>query len=127
MEKLLTSVSKPAHELPPRANYIMKLVIVSEQSSIYNSVQAINNILSIKAFIIAVPSLYEALGAARTDLLTRIREICRPELTQPIADLIANTINVDATAAKSALDMKNQRTYAVKVSNLLLDCVLHIN
>ncbi|KAI0898154.1 DNA mismatch repair protein-like protein MutS [Annulohypoxylon nitens] len=97
MEKLLTS-----------------LVIVSEQSSIYNSVQAINNILSIKAFIIAVPSLYEALGAARTHLLTRIREICRPELTQPIADLIANTINADATAAKSALDMKNQRTYAVK-------------
>ncbi|KAI1208023.1 DNA mismatch repair protein-like protein MutS [Annulohypoxylon truncatum] len=97
MEKLLTS-----------------LVIVPEQSSIYISEQAINNILGVKTFITAVPTLYEALGAARTDLLTRIRGICRPELTQPVADLIADTINEDVTATKSALDMRNQRTYAVK-------------
>ncbi|KAI1452640.1 DNA mismatch repair protein-like protein MutS [Annulohypoxylon moriforme] len=97
MEKLLTT-----------------LVIVPNQSSIQSSVQAINNILSVKAFIIAIPSLYEALGAARSDLLIRIREICRPELTQPVADLIADRINADVTAAKSPLDMRNQRTYAVK-------------
>ncbi|KAI0890137.1 DNA mismatch repair protein-like protein MutS [Annulohypoxylon maeteangense] len=97
MEKLLTA-----------------LVIVPNQSSIQNSAQAINNILSVKAFITAVSSLYEALGAARSDLLTRIREICRPELTQPVADLISDTINEDVTATKSSLDMRNQRTYAVK-------------
>ncbi|KAI1382005.1 DNA mismatch repair protein-like protein MutS [Hypoxylon crocopeplum] len=90
------------------------LVIVPSQSSIHASAQAIDNILSIKAFIAAVPSLYEALGTARTDLLTRIREICRPELTQPVAELIAVTINDDVTAMKSPLDMRNQRTYAVK-------------
>ncbi|KAI1105460.1 DNA mismatch repair protein-like protein MutS [Jackrogersella minutella] len=97
MEKLLTS-----------------LVIVPNQSSIYVSEQAINNILGVKAFITAVPSLYEVLGNSRADLLTRIREICRPELTQPVTDLIANTINEDVTAMKSPLDMRNQRTYAVK-------------
>ncbi|KAI0148053.1 DNA mismatch repair protein-like protein MutS [Hypoxylon sp. NC0597] len=90
------------------------LVIVPNQTSIHISEQAINNILGVKAFITAVPSLYEALGAARTDLLTRIREICRPELIQPVVDLIANTINEDVTAMKSPLDMRNQRTYAVK-------------
>ncbi|KAI2468757.1 DNA mismatch repair protein-like protein MutS [Annulohypoxylon bovei var. microspora] len=90
------------------------LVIVPNQSSIYTSEQAINNILGVKAFVTAVPSLYEALGAARTDLLTRIREVCRLELTQPVADLIADTINEDVTATKSALDMRHQRTYAVK-------------
>ncbi|OTA69657.1 DNA mismatch repair protein-like protein Muts [Hypoxylon sp. EC38] len=90
------------------------LVIVPNQTSIYISEQAINNILGVKAFITAVPSLYEALGAARADLLTRIREICRPELTQPVVDLIANTVNEDVTAMKSPLDMRNQRTYAVK-------------
>ncbi|KAI2606660.1 DNA mismatch repair protein-like protein MutS [Hypoxylon sp. NC1633] len=90
------------------------LVIVPSQSSIFASEQAINNILGVKAFIAAVPSLYEALGNARADLLARICQICRPELTQPVADLIATTINQDVTAMKSPLDMRNQRTYAVK-------------
>ncbi|KAI1480263.1 muts domain V-domain-containing protein [Daldinia eschscholtzii] len=90
------------------------LVFVPNQSSIHISEQAINNILGIKAFITAVPSLYEALGAARADLLTRIRELCRMELIRPIMDRIAATINEDATATKSPLDMRNQRTYAVK-------------
>ncbi|KAI0013156.1 DNA mismatch repair protein-like protein MutS [Xylariaceae sp. FL0662B] len=89
------------------------LVIVRNQSSLSASEQAINYILATKAFIIGIPALYEALGSARTDLLTRIREICRPELTQPVADLIAATINEDVTAMKSPLDMRNQRTYAV--------------
>ncbi|XXG94172.1 MutS protein msh4 [Hypoxylon texense] len=74
----------------------------------------INNILGVKAFITTVPSLYEALATARGDLLTRIREICRPELTQPVANLIATAINEDVTAMKTPLDMRNQRTYAVK-------------
>ncbi|KAI6082319.1 DNA mismatch repair protein-like protein MutS [Hypoxylon rubiginosum] len=90
------------------------LVIVPHQSFIHTAVQTINNILGVKAFITAIPSLYEALGTARTDLLSRIREICRPELTQPVADLIAAAINEDVTAMKSPLDMRNQRTYAVK-------------
>ncbi|KAI1134479.1 DNA mismatch repair protein-like protein MutS [Hypoxylon sp. FL0543] len=90
------------------------LVIVPSQASISASEQAINNILGVKAFITAVPFLYEALATARTDLLTRIREICRPELTQPVTGLIANTINEDVTAMKSPLDQWNQRTYAVK-------------
>ncbi|KAI1415853.1 DNA mismatch repair protein-like protein MutS [Hypoxylon sp. FL1857] len=102
MEKLLTT-----------------LVIVPDQTSIHISEQAINNILGVKAFITAVPSLYEALATARTDLLTRIREICRPELTQPVADLITATINEDVTAMKSPLDMRNQRTYASGVHGLL--------
>ncbi|KAL7629513.1 MutS protein msh4 [Parahypoxylon ruwenzoriense] len=90
------------------------LVIVPNQPSIYASEQAINNLLGIKAFISAVPSLYEALSTTRTDLLSRIREICRPELTQPVMDLIKARINEDVTAVKSPLDMRNQRTYAVK-------------
>ncbi|KAI2640346.1 DNA mismatch repair protein-like protein MutS [Hypomontagnella submonticulosa] len=90
------------------------LVIVPTQSSIDSSAQVVDNILGVKAFITSVPPLYEALGTARTDLLIRIHEICRPELTQPVIDLIADIINEDVTAMKSPLDMRNQRTYAVK-------------
>ncbi|KAI5866527.1 DNA mismatch repair protein-like protein MutS [Durotheca rogersii] len=90
------------------------LVIVPNQPSIYASEQAINNLLGIKAFVIAVSSVYGALSTARADLLCRIREICRPELTQPVIDLIMAGINEDVTAMKSPLDMRHQRTYAVK-------------
>ncbi|KAI0016423.1 DNA mismatch repair protein-like protein muts [Xylariomycetidae sp. FL0641] len=93
---------------------LTKLVIVPNQASIYVSEQAINHVLSIKAFVIAVPPLHEALGAARSDLLARIRNICRPELTQPVADMIAAIVNEDVTAMKTPLDMRHQRTYAVK-------------
>ncbi len=85
------------------------------ECSIYASEQAINNVLSVKSFVNTIPSVYEALGAARTELLTRIREICRPELVQSVIDLIAAIINDDAISMKTALDMRNQRTYAVKV------------
>ena len=63
----------------------------------------------------AVPAVYEALVSARSDLLTRIREVCQPENVQPVADLIAAIINEDTFAMKSTLDMRHQRTYAVKV------------
>ncbi|CAJ2501252.1 Uu.00g041050.m01.CDS01 [Anthostomella pinea] len=90
------------------------LVLVTNQSSIDISKQAINQVLHVKAFVIAVPSLHEALGAARSDLLVKIRDICRPELVQPVTDLIATTINDDVTAMGTPLEMRNQRTYAVK-------------
>ncbi|KAI8635457.1 muts domain V [Xylariaceae sp. FL1651] len=93
---------------------LTSLVIVPQQSSIYASEFAIDLVLRVKAFVIAVPPLYEALGTARTDLLTRIRELCRMEVTQPVVDIIAATINEDVTAMKAPIDMRNQRTYAVK-------------
>ncbi|RYP74340.1 hypothetical protein DL771_003007 [Monosporascus sp. 5C6A] len=76
--------------------------------------KAINDVLSVKSFVTAVPPIYEALAAARTNLLTRIRDICRSELVQPVADLITAIINEDAVSMKGPLDMRNQRTYAVK-------------
>jgi DNA mismatch repair protein MSH4 len=94
----------------------VKLVIRPQQSSIYASEFDIELVLRVKAFVIAIPQLHKALGAARTDLLQQIHELCRPELTQPVIDIIAETINDDVTAVKAPVDMRNQRTYAVKVS-----------
>ncbi|KAI0125617.1 muts domain V [Xylariales sp. AK1849] len=92
----------------------LALVILPDKASIYESEQAINRVLMIKKFVLAVSPLFEALSSARTDLLQRIREICRPELIQPVVDLITNTINEDVTYVKSPLDMRHQRTYAIK-------------
>ncbi|KAI0409726.1 muts domain V [Xylaria palmicola] len=91
-----------------------KLVIVPQQSSISASEFAMDLVLRIKAFVIAIPQLREALAAARTDLLKRVYELCRAEVTQPVISIIAETINDDVTAMKAPVDMRNQRTYAVK-------------
>ncbi|KAH8204380.1 hypothetical protein TruAng_001431 [Truncatella angustata] len=93
---------------------LTKLVIVPQRVSIYESELAINHVLMIKSFIAAIPPLHQSLGSARSDLLQRIREVCRPELVQPIHDLIETTINDDVTYTNSPIDLRHQRTYAVK-------------
>ncbi|KAI0540020.1 DNA mismatch repair protein Msh4 [Xylaria digitata] len=91
-----------------------KLVIIPQQSSISATEFAIDLVLRVKAFVMAVPQLCEALSAARTDLLKRVYELCRAEVTQLVMKIITETINEDVTATKTPIDMRNQRTYAVK-------------
>ncbi|KAI1264271.1 DNA mismatch repair protein Msh4 [Xylariaceae sp. FL1019] len=93
---------------------LTSLVIIRQQNSIYALESAVDLVLKVKAFLVAVPPLHDSLVAARTDLLKRIRELCRPGVTQPVADLVAETINGDVTAMKTPIDMRNQRTYAVR-------------
>lgn len=88
---------------------------MSQDASIYASEQAINNVLMIKGFLLAIEPLYSSLSTARSDLLCKIRDICRPELIQKVVDLIATTINDDAVPMEAPIDKRNQRTYAVKV------------
>jgi DNA mismatch repair protein MSH4 len=60
--------------------------------------------------------LFEALVGARSDLLVTIRENFRVENVNPTMGFIREVINEDVTYQKTPLDMRNQRTYAVKVS-----------
>jgi len=64
----------------------------------------------------AVEPIFESLMASRSSLLVRIRDLCRPEIVQPVIELIHGTINDDVTFTKTPLDRRNQRTYAVRVS-----------
>ena len=48
-------------------------------------------------------------------MLVKIRENCRPEIINPTMKLIKEVINEDVTYQKTPLDLRNQRTYAVKV------------
>ncbi|KAI1299112.1 DNA mismatch repair protein Msh4 [Xylaria venustula] len=93
---------------------LSSLVIVPQQSSISATEFAIDLVLRVKAFVIAVPQLCEALAAARTDLLRRIYGLCQKKVTQVVMDIITQTINDDVTAMKAPIDMRNQRIYAVK-------------
>ncbi|GAW14311.1 hypothetical protein ANO14919_037120 [Xylariales sp. No.14919] len=93
---------------------LTSLVIVPQQSSIFATEFAIDLVLRVKAFVIAVPQLCEALSAARTELLKRVYELCRAEVTQLVMKVITETINDDVTAMKAPIDIRNQRIYAVK-------------
>ena len=80
-----------------------------------HSEQSINNILMLKDFIQAMPALFEALAMARSELLFTIRENCHPGNIAPTLNLIKDVINGDVTYQKTPLDLRHQRTYAVKV------------
>lgn len=69
----------------------------------------------IKSFLTTTLSLHEALIGAKSRLLVGVQDICRPAVSQPILDLINGTIDENATYAKNPLDLRDQRTYAVKV------------
>ena len=69
----------------------------------------------LKSFVESIPPLFEALAGARSDLLAMIRENCRPDLIDPTMQLIKEVINEDVTFQRTPLDLRNQRTYAVKV------------
>lgn len=63
----------------------------------------------------SIPSIYEGLGGIKSDLLIMIRENCRHQNIDPTMQMIAEVINADVTYQKTPLDLRNQRTYAVKV------------
>ncbi|KAK7989125.1 heterokaryon incompatibility protein-domain-containing protein [Apiospora arundinis] len=121
-EDMFFEIRKALKGFTDAEKLLTKLVIVPEGVSIYASEQAINHVLMIKAFVLAIPTLHEALAEAESELLSLVRTNCRHELIQPVIEMIKDTINDDVTLMKLPIDMWHQRTYAVKSGvNGLLD------
>ncbi|RGP76984.1 DNA mismatch repair msh4 [Fusarium longipes] len=116
----LTSVAlKLFHDIE---KLLTKLIIVHTDANVHKIEEQINQVLMVKSFLEAIPELYTALGPATCDLLTKIRGRCCPEITSPTLGKIRQTIEADVTYMKSALDLRNQRTFAVKAGiNGMLD------
>jgi DNA mismatch repair protein MSH4 len=74
----------------------------------------------LKSFVYSVGPVFKALAGASSEILAKIRENCRPEIILPTVELIMKVINDDVTYQKTPLDLRNQRTYAVKVGKLFL-------
>jgi DNA mismatch repair protein MSH4 len=87
------------------------------KQTIQEAEQAINNVLMIKQFLESVPGVFEALAPAQGPLLRKVRELCRPDVTKHALERILKTIRPEATHVKTALDLRNQRTFAVQVGN----------
>lgn len=92
-----------------------QLIVVPKNLTMDYMEQSINKILMLKQFLQAITPLYEVLAGTRSELLTQIRDHCRIESFSPTMRLIQEVINEDVTFQKKPLDLRNQRTYAVKV------------
>jgi DNA mismatch repair protein MSH4 len=93
--------------------------------------QSFNRVIQLKQFVLSVRPVYEALAGARSELLLQIQRVrvcnsnlwkiltslqnCSPEMIDPVIDIVNEVLNDDAQYAKSPLELRNQRTYAVKV------------
>lgn len=93
---------------------LTKLIIISTANDVTHVEEKINQVLMLKSFLEGTPELHKALSPAKSALLTKIRDLCHPELTGPILDSIRHVIEADVTYVKSPLDLRNQRTFAVK-------------
>ena len=87
----------------------------------------------LKQYVKSIPPIFDALTTARTGLLLDIHDVyprgsinphsltifqlCAPEKIADFQELIDETINEDIAYQSQPLDLRNQRTYAVKVSH----------
>ncbi|PTB66869.1 DNA mismatch repair protein [Trichoderma citrinoviride] len=93
---------------------LTKAITIRKNTGVFAVEEQITHILMIKSFLESVPELYRALHPAKSDLLVKIRNLCRPETTVPILLSIRKVIEADVTYMKSPLDLRNQRAFAVK-------------
>ncbi|KAF7949911.1 uncharacterized protein EAE97_003420 [Botrytis byssoidea] len=100
--------------IPDIEKLLTCLIIIPTVPGIWNSEQDINNILMLKSFAYSIGPVFESLSGARSELLVQIRNNCRTEVVESTIQFIDEVINEDVTYQKTPLDLRNQRTYAVK-------------
>ncbi|KAF9873988.1 hypothetical protein CkaCkLH20_08722 [Colletotrichum karsti] len=121
-QDMFVEVRSALGPFPDIEKMLTQLVIIPNQPSVAATEMSMNNVLKVKSFVDAMSGLYQALSPAVSPLLTKIREPFRPEKIAPVRDLIYETIHEDVRYAKNSLDLRNQRTFAVKPGvNGLLD------
>ncbi|KAH7312576.1 muts domain V-domain-containing protein [Stachybotrys elegans] len=120
-EEMFMQVRKALKLFHDVEKLLTKLIIISSGTDVGHVEEQISQILMIKSFLETVPDLYGALGPAESKLLDKIRDHCRPDITEPILHTIGRNIEPDVTYMRSPLDLRNQRTFAVRagVSSIL--------
>ncbi|KAI8723059.1 hypothetical protein NCS52_00160800 [Fusarium sp. LHS14.1] len=113
-EEMFREIRKALKLFRDTEKILTKLIVVPKNMPIQKVEEQINHVLMVKSFLEAVSELYIALEPATCDLLVRVRDLCHPELTNRGLDKIRHTIEADVTYMNSALDLWNQRTFAVK-------------
>jgi DNA mismatch repair protein MSH4 len=93
---------------------LTSLVVLENRAPIAFVEDSINKVIALKHFIQSIRPVCEALVGARSDVLVGIQTNCASEQLEQLIDLVNETINEDTQYSKSPLELRNQRTYAVK-------------
>ncbi|KAI4200951.1 MAG: hypothetical protein LQ346_002277 [Caloplaca aetnensis] len=87
------------------------ITIIPTKPTVQYWEQSINNVIALKQYVKSIPAIFEALATVESELLLDINAV-RPNIT--LLRLIDDTINEDITYQSQPLDLRNQRTYAIK-------------
>ncbi|CAI7646777.1 unnamed protein product [Penicillium discolor] len=121
-EDMFVSVRQALKGFIDADKVLTAIILVPTKRTIQYVEQSVNNVIMLKTYVSAIKNIFQAIGAARSDLLLTIRELCAPEGHRSIEDLIDTTLNENVAYQSKPLDLRNQRIYCVKAGvNSLLD------
>ena len=121
-EELFTTVRQTLKSGIDAEKLLTSLIILEVRSPMKFVEDSINKVIMLKHYIQSIRPIEEALMSARSELLGGIRANCASNELDDLLALINSTINEDTQYCKSPLELRNQRTYAVKSGiNGLLD------
>ncbi|KAL2703443.1 hypothetical protein AAEP93_004514 [Penicillium crustosum] len=121
-EDMFVSVRQALKGFIDADKVLTAIILVPTKRTIQYVEQSVNNVIMLKTYVSSIKNIFQALGAAQSDLLLTIRELCAPEGYRSIEDLINTTLNENVAYQSKPLDLRNQRIYCVKAGvNSLLD------
>ncbi|KAJ5963941.1 uncharacterized protein N7479_003817 [Penicillium vulpinum] len=121
-EDMFVSVRQALKGFIDADKVLTAIILVPTKRTIQYVEQSVNNVIMLKTYVSAIKKIFQALGAAQSDLLLTIRELCAPEGHRSIEELIDTNLNEHVAYQSKPLDLRNQRIYCVKAGvNSLLD------
>nr|CAG8550831.1 3178_t:CDS:10 [Entrophospora candida] len=97
---------------------ITALIQIPRKPNVKSAEQNINNVILLKHTLTLIKSLKNAMIGIKNSLLDTIYQLLNDPELQILEGKIHQVINEDVTYQKSALGIRNQRCYAVKVINV---------
>ncbi|KAJ5280597.1 hypothetical protein N7478_005969 [Penicillium angulare] len=121
-QDMSTSVRQALKGLVDADKVLSSIILVPRKQTVQYVEQSVNNVIMLKTFICSIKKVYQALGAAESDLLMTIRELCYPAGHRSVEQIIEEVLNDQVVYQSKPLDLRNQRIYCVKAGvNSLLD------
>ncbi|OOQ91584.1 putative DNA mismatch repair protein Msh4 [Penicillium brasilianum] len=120
-EAMFVSVRQSLKGFIDADKVLTSIILVPTKRTTQYIEQSVNHVIMLKTYVSAIKKVYQALGAAQSEILATIRELCHPSGHRAVEELIQNTLNENITYQSKPLDLRNQRIYCVKagVSSLL--------
>ncbi|KAJ5390917.1 uncharacterized protein N7496_001985 [Penicillium cataractarum] len=120
-EDMFVSVRQALKGFIDADKVLTSVILVPTKRTVQYIEQSVNHVIMLKTYVSAIKKVYQALGAAQSEILATIRELCHPAGHRAVEEMIEKTLNENITYQSKPLDLRNQRIYCVKagVSSLL--------